>query len=47
LIDRLNWEGLPAILDPTFPQQDLNADVGTYLKEEIQAKGATSSIVFR
>ncbi len=44
LIDRLNWGGLPAVLDSEFPQQDLNAYIGTYLREEIQAEAATRSI---
>ncbi len=44
LTDRLNWGSLPAILDSAYPQQDLNAYVGTYLKEEIQAESLTRSI---
>lgn len=44
ILDRLNWGGLPAVLDSEFPQQDLNAYVGTYLREEIQAEGVTRSI---
>ncbi|MBU2513559.1 ATP-binding protein [bacterium] len=44
LLDRMNRGGLPAIIDSPFPDQDMNAYVGTYLKEEIQAEGATRSI---
>jgi len=44
LLDRLNWGGLPAILDSSMPRQDMNAYVGTYLQEEIQAESATRSI---
>ena len=44
IIDRMNWGGLPAIFDSEFPQQDMNAYVGTYLKEEIQAESLTRSI---
>ncbi len=44
LLDRMNRGGLPAILDSEFPDQDMNAYVGTYLKEEIQAESITRSI---
>lgn len=44
LLDRMNWGGLPSLLDSTFPKQDMNAYVGTYLKEEIQAETLTRSI---
>jgi len=43
-LDRINRGGLPSILDSSAAQQDLNAYVGTYLKEEIQAEGLTRSI---
>jgi predicted AAA+ superfamily ATPase len=44
ILDRMNWGGLPSILDSHFPQQDINAYVGTYLREEIQAESLTRSI---
>lgn len=43
-MDRINWGGLPAIIDSPEPKQDLDAYVGTYLKEEIMAEGLTRSI---
>ena len=44
LLDRINRGSLPAFLDAAQPQQDLQAYVGTYLREEIQAEGLTRSI---
>ena len=44
LVDRINRGSLPVFLDAAEPQQDLQAYVGTYLKEEIQAEGLTRSI---
>ncbi|OGT66414.1 MAG: hypothetical protein A3J38_07680 [Gammaproteobacteria bacterium RIFCSPHIGHO2_12_FULL_45_9] len=44
LLDRLNYGSLPSIIDSPYPKQDLNAYVGTYLKEEIQAEGLTRSL---
>jgi predicted AAA+ superfamily ATPase len=44
LLDRMNWGGLPSVLDSPAPEQDLGAYVGSYLKEEIQAEGLTRAI---
>ena len=42
--DRLNVGSLPAVLDSPIAWEELKAYVGTYLREEIQAEGATRSI---
>lgn len=44
ILDRCNWGSLPSILDSLTPKRDLDAYVGTYLKEEIQAESLTRSI---
>jgi predicted AAA+ superfamily ATPase len=44
VIDRINNSGLPSHIDSPLAQQELQAYVGTYLKEEIQAEGLTRSI---
>ena len=44
LLDRCNWGGLPGIIDSKRPRMDLDAYVGTYLREEIQAEALTRSI---
>ncbi len=44
LTQRLNFGGLPGILDSNLPREDLKSYVGTYLQEEIQAEGFTRSI---
>lgn len=43
-LDLCQWGGLPAMLDSPDPRADLNAYVGTYLKEEIQAESLSRSI---
>lgn len=43
-LDRLRVGSLPAILDSPIAWEELKAYVGTYLREEIQAEGATRSI---
>jgi predicted AAA+ superfamily ATPase len=43
-IDRMNWGSLPAVIDSPNPRIDLDAYVGTYLREEISAEGLTRSI---
>jgi predicted AAA+ superfamily ATPase len=44
LHDRLNRGSLPGILDSPIFQEDLNAYVGTYLQEEIQAEAVVRSV---
>ena len=44
LLDRLNRGSLPSIIDSKHYKEDLNAYVGTYLREEIRAEGLTRSI---
>lgn len=44
VLDRMNFGGLPSVLDSPAPEQDLGAYVGSYLKEEILAEGLTRSI---
>jgi predicted AAA+ superfamily ATPase len=44
LLDRCNWGSLPGIIDSKRPKMDLDAYVGTYLREEIQAEALTRSI---
>jgi uncharacterized protein len=44
LPDRLRLGSLPAVLDSPIAWEELKAYVGTYLREEIQAEGATRSI---
>ena len=43
-LDRINWGSLPAVIDSPAPKQDLDAYVGTYLREEIMAESLTRSI---
>ncbi len=43
-LDRLNYGGLPSIIDSEHGNRDLNAYVGSYLREEIQAESLTRSI---
>lgn len=43
-MDLCRWGGLPPIFDSPAPKVDLNAYVGTYLKEEIQAESLARSI---
>jgi predicted AAA+ superfamily ATPase len=42
--DRINRGGLPSILDSPHYKEDLNAYVGTYLREEVLSEGLTRSI---
>lgn len=42
--DRLRVGSLPSVLDSAIAWEELKAYVGTYLREEIQAEGATRSI---
>jgi predicted AAA+ superfamily ATPase len=44
LLDRCNWGSLPGIIDSKRPRLDLDAYVGTYLREEVQAEALTRSI---
>jgi predicted AAA+ superfamily ATPase len=44
LVQRINRGGLPAIFSSEDFAEELNAYVGTYLKEEVQAEGLTRSI---
>jgi predicted AAA+ superfamily ATPase len=44
ILDRCNYGSLPAIIDAQRPKADLDAYVGIYLKEEIQAEALTRSI---
>jgi predicted AAA+ superfamily ATPase len=44
LADRLNRGGLPFVLDSSAPARELDAYIGTYLLEEIQAEGAVRTI---
>lgn len=44
LIRLLNYGAIPSIYDSSRPEEDLEAYVGTYLKEEIQAEGLTRKI---
>lgn len=44
LEDRLTRGGLPAIIDSEFYEQDLQAYIGTYLHEEIQAEALSRSV---
>ncbi|MFW7379666.1 MAG: ATP-binding protein [Oligoflexus sp.] len=44
ILDRCNYGSLPAIIDSIVPKRDLDAYVGVYLKEEIQAEALTRSI---
>lgn len=44
LIRLLNFGAIPSIYDSSRPETDLEAYVGTYLKEEIQAEGLSRKI---
>lgn len=44
LADRLNFGGLPAIIDSPFPKEDLFSYIGNYLREEIAAEGLVRSV---
>ena len=44
LMDRINWGSMPGIIDSPMPKHDLDAYVGTYLREEIQAESLTRSV---
>lgn len=44
LAERINYGGLPAILESSYPQEDLFSYIGNYLREEIAAEGLVRSI---